>query len=208
VARDADVHFVTHWRVAGTVEEVTAVFRRGADLPRWWPAVYLDAREIDPGDERGLGCVTQLRSKGWLPYTLRWRSTAVEVRHPHGFTIEATGDFVGRGVWAFAQEGEWVDLTYDWRVRTNRPLLRHGGLLLGPLYAWNHRWAMRTGEESLRLELLRRRATGRGRGDRGRVPPPPGPTPTSPLPLLLATSALLGAVGGVLASTLRARARR
>lgn len=104
---------MTRWRVAGTVEEVTAVFRRGADLPRWWPAVYLEARERDAGGADGLGGVTDLRSKGWLPYTLRWRSTAVEVRQPHGFTIAATGNFAGRGVWTFARDGDWADLTFD-----------------------------------------------------------------------------------------------
>ena len=184
-----DYHFVTRWRVPGSVEEVTAVFRRGADLPRWWPAVYLDAQERDPGDEQGLGYVTELWSKGWLPYTVRWRSTAVEVRHPHGFTIEATGDFVGRGDWTFVQDGAWVSMTYDWRIRADRPLLRHGSLLLRPLYACNHRWAMQRGEESLRLELARRRAT--TPEEQARIPPPPGPTMTSPIALLAAGAAVL-----------------
>jgi hypothetical protein len=208
VARDdfRVYRFVTRWRVRGTVEEVTAVFRRGADLPRWWPAVYLSAREVDPGDERGLGCVTELRSKGWLPYTLRWRSTAVEVRHPHGFTIEAAGDFVGRGAWTFEQEGEWVRSTYDWRVRTNPALLRWGAWLFRPLYAWNHRWAMRTGEESLRLELARRRAA--TAEARARVPPPPRPTPTTPLWPILAGAALGGGVGVAVLAAGASRTRR
>jgi hypothetical protein len=201
--RDDDYHLVSHWRVPGTVEEVTEVFRRGADLPRWWPAVYLDAWERDPGDGQGLGYVTELRSKGWLPYTVRWRSTAVEVRHPHGFTIEAAGDFVGRGVWTFLQDGQWVDMTYDWRVRTNRPLLRRGARLFKPLFAWNHRWAMRTGEESLRLELARRRAA--TPAERARVPPPPCPAPTSPLRLLLGVAAVIGTGVGLAALARRQR---
>jgi hypothetical protein len=186
-----DYHFVTHWRVPGTVEEVTTVFRSGADLPRWWPAVYLDARELNPGDEDGLGYITDLHSKGWLPYTLRWRSKAIEVRHPHGFTIEATGDFVGRGIWTFEQDGAWVNMTYDWQIKADNPLLRHGALLLKPLYRFNHRWAMKQGEQSLRLELARRRA--RTPEERIAIPAPPGPTTISPILLLLVAAIVLGA---------------
>jgi hypothetical protein len=185
---------------------VTAVFRKGAELSRWWPAVYLDARELDPGDENGLGYVTELHSKGWLPYTVRWRSEAVEVRHPHGFTIEATGDFVGRGAWTFAQDGDWVEMTYDWRITADRPLLRRGALLLRPLYAFNHRWAMRRGEESLKLELARRRAA--TPEERTRIPAPPGPTTTSPIPLLGAVAGVLGAGAGLAYLALSARRSR
>ncbi|HEU4792349.1 MAG TPA: SRPBCC family protein [Nitrolancea sp.] len=194
MARD-DYHLVTRWRVLGTVEEVTEVLRRGTDFPRWWPAVYLDVRELDPGDENGLDAVIDLHSKGWLPYTIRWRSRAVEVRHPWGFTIEATGDFVGHGVWTFEQDSDWVNVTYDWRVRTTSPLLRYGAVLFKPLYEWNHRWAMTKGEESLKLELARRSAsTPAAYAD---IPAPPGPTTTSPVPLLIAVAGIVGAGAGL-----------
>ncbi len=37
----------------------------------------------------------RLLTKGKLPYTLKWQFEVVDVRHPHGFTIEADGDFEG-----------------------------------------------------------------------------------------------------------------
>ena len=52
-----------------------------------------------------------------------------------------------------------MDVTYDWRLRAEKPLLRSLSFLLKPLFEANHRWAMAQGEESLRLELARRRAT-------------------------------------------------
>ena len=51
-----------------------------------------------------------------------------------------------------------VDITYDWRLRAEKPLLRNLSFLLKPLFEANHRWAMAQGEESLKLELARRRA--------------------------------------------------
>jgi len=35
-----DYHFVTHWRVRGTVKEILDILSDAEDLPRWWPSVY------------------------------------------------------------------------------------------------------------------------------------------------------------------------
>jgi hypothetical protein len=172
---DNDYHFVTRWRVPGTVQEVADILFDAADLGRWWPSVYLDVRELNPGDERGVGKEIALFTKGWLPYTLRWSFRVVEQHFPYGFTIEAFGDFVGRGVWTLAQDGPWVDIVYDWKIRADKPLLRWLSPLLRPLFEANHRWAMAKGEESLRLELARRHT--HSAAERAAIPPPPPPTP-------------------------------
>lgn len=168
-------HFTTHWRVHSTVQEVSEILGNAPDLVRWWPAVYLEVQELEPGDPAtGLGRVISLYTKGWLPYTLRWQFRVTESRWPNGFSLEAWGDFVGTGVWIFDQIGEWVDITYDWRVTADKPLLRRLSFLLKPIFSANHQWAMRRGEESLRLELARRHA--RTAAERTAVAPPPGPS--------------------------------
>jgi hypothetical protein len=169
-----DYVFVTRWRVTGDIQTVAEILENAAELPRWWPAVYLEVAVDDPGDARGVGKRVRLYTKGWLPYTLRWSYRVVESRSPHGFTIAAEGDFEGRGIWTLVQDGTGVEITYDWRIRAEKPLLRWFSFALKPLFAANHRWAMARGEESLRLEL-RRRAAAAG-ADRARIPPPPGPT--------------------------------
>jgi hypothetical protein len=179
----SDYHFITHWRVLGTVTEVSEVLQNPGDLSRWWPSVYLKTEELSVGDQAGIGRVVRVLTKGWLPYTLSWQLEVVASRRPFGFTIEATGDFVGRGSWLFEQEGAWVDVTFDWRVRVEKPGVRQLSPLLKPLFAANHRWAMRRGQESLIAELERRRAG----GTPGRLPP--RATTTSPVPLLLAGAA-------------------
>jgi len=87
-----------------------------------------------------------------------------------GYALTATGDLKGNGRWTFEQDGPEVVITYDWRVSANKPLLRRLTWLVRPLFA-AHRWAMARGEESLRLELRRRRAT--SEAELRRVPPPP-----------------------------------
>lgn len=168
-----EYHFVTRWCVEGTCLEISDVIGDAPALERWWPSVYLEVRVLEPGDTRGVGKRVSLYTKGWLPYTLRWSFCVSESREPHGFSIEAEGDFVGRGVWAFTQNGPYVDIEYDWRIRADKPLLRNLSFVMKPLFAANHRWAMARGLESLELELRRRRA--RSEDERRQVPAPPGP---------------------------------
>ncbi|HEY0005673.1 MAG TPA: SRPBCC family protein [Pyrinomonadaceae bacterium] len=169
-----DYHFITHWRVEGTVEEVADVIENVSELPRWWPSVYLDVQILEAGDERGVGRLVSVYTKGWLPYTLRWQFRLTDSRYPLGSTIEALGDFVGRGIWTFEQVDQHVNITYDWRIRAAKPLLAALSFIFKPLFAANHRWAMSRGLESLKLELARRRA--RSPEEAARIPSPPAPT--------------------------------
>jgi hypothetical protein len=153
-----DYHFVTHWRVKSTLPELSDILGNAPDLVRWWPSVYLDVQELEPGDDHGVGQVVSLYTKGWLPYTLRWKFRVTENRYPYGFTLRAWGDFNGRGIWTFKQAGEWVKVTYDWKISADKPVLRLLSPVLKPLFSANHRWAMAKGAESLKLELARRHA--------------------------------------------------
>jgi hypothetical protein len=178
-----EYHFITYWRVKSTVEEISQIIGNAPDLVRWWPAVYLEVQELEPGDAQGLGKVISLYTKGWLPYTLRWQFRVTESRYPYGFSLEAWGDFVGRGVWTFEPDGEWVNVTYDWKIRADKPLLRNLSFLFKPIFSANHRWAMAKGEESLHLELARRRAATAAK--RAHILPPPGPTGAEPILVLI-----------------------
>lgn len=164
--------FIDRWRVEGTVREVSDVIENGKDLPRWWPSVYLEVEELEPGGEGGLGKLITLRARGFLPYTLRINFRTIETRSPYGFTLKATGDLEGTGIWTFEQDGQFVNITYDWTIQANKPVIRRLSFLLKPLFAANHRWTMKRGEESLKIELARRRA--RTPEEAASIPPPPG----------------------------------
>ena len=152
-------------------------------LARWWPSVYLEIREVAPGDDdSGLGKVVELWTKGFLPYTLRWRFTVTESDPPTGFRIEAEGDFVGRGIWtvradraADAPGGPHTTVIYDWLIVAEKGLLRRLSPVMKPVFGANHRWAMAKGEESLRIELARRHAAS-DPTIADAIPRPPDPT--------------------------------
>ena len=160
-------HFVTNWWFEARIEEVADILSDAPGLARWWPSVYLDVKELKPAAPNGSGRVIGLWTKGYLPYTLKWNFTVTESTPPTGFKLVAHGDFEGTGVWTLHQDGDFVEVTYDWRIAAEKPLLRYGSFALRPFFAANHRWAMARGQESLELELRRRR----GEKD---VPAPPG----------------------------------
>ena len=149
--------FLTNWRVRATIQEVYDILADPFGLARWWPSVYLEVKQLGP-PEPGTGPLIGLHTKGWLPYTLRWNFRVVESTPPHGFKLVAHGDFEGTGAWTLRQDGDFAGITYDWRIKAEKPLLRYGSFALRPFFAANHRWAMRQGEESLKRELERKRA--------------------------------------------------
>jgi len=193
VSAPNDYQFVTRWRVEGTCGEVADIFDDPLSLARWWPSVYLDVREAPPANGGSGRRRIAVHTKGWLPYTLRWEFEVVESRYPYGLTLIAHGDFEGRGIWEFRQDGRFVEATYDWQLRAEKPILRNLSFLLKPIFEANHRWAMARGEESLRLELLRRRAT--SDAVRAGVASPPGPVTYAGVAVIAGVVAVGVAVG-------------
>lgn len=151
----------SHWILDARIEEVAQILADIPGLTRWWPDVYLAAELLAPGDPvTGLGRRFAVHSRGFLPYTLRWRGEVVESDAPRCWTIAAEGDLAGRGTWTLAQVGRFADIRYDWQVTVEQPLLSRLAPLLRPAYAANHRWAMARGLEGLRREIAARRGAG------------------------------------------------
>lgn len=171
---DNAYHFIDRWRVKGDVTEVADILEDALSLPRWWGSVYFEVKEVEPGVEHGIGKLISLRAGGWLPYTLRINFRTVESRYPHGFAMDATGDLEGKGIWTFEQDGDFVNVTYDWTIQANKPIIQRLSFLLKPIFRSNHNWTMRRGEESLKLELLRRRT--KTKDEVTKVPNPPAPS--------------------------------
>jgi len=159
----------TLWHVRGRIQDVAAVLSRPEEFPSWWGDVYLSCTTVKSGDPMGIGQTVAVCSKGWLPYRLNWQGTLVENHMPQSWTVEATGDLVGRGIWTLTQRGDVAEVAYDWSVSSDRFLFR----LLAPFFRWlmisNHRWAMQKGEEGLQKELNRLADASHSIGDAAKV---------------------------------------
>ena len=150
-------HILSRWRVKAGVEEVYDIVSQPLEYPRWWPSVYLSSKEIAPGSPDAAGRRVMFRTKGLLPWTLSWESSFTEAVPPHRIVMETAGDFTGRGVWTFVQDGDFADITFDWTLAVTSPL-RYLSKALRPVVVANHEWAMEQGEICLREELIRYRA--------------------------------------------------
>ncbi|HUX88422.1 MAG TPA: hypothetical protein VMW65_15580 [Chloroflexota bacterium] len=83
--------------------------------------------------------------------------------------------------------GRVIDLyTKGWLPYT----LRRLSFVLKPVFAANHRWAMARGEESLTIELARRRE--KTAAKRMQIPAPPGPASLSLGSLVVGLAAVAG----------------
>jgi len=189
-------HFITRWRVRGTAEEVFGILSQPVEYPRWWPSVYLMVRELAPGDRDGEGRRVRLLTKGWLPYQLRWEASTTESRRPNRIAVRATGDFEGRGIWSIMEDGPFTDVTFDWKLAAEKPLLRYLSPLLRPAFEANHRWAMRQGLKSLELELARYRAG--TVEEMNSIAPPDGPSKLWTKALAAGAMLAAGLIAGLL----------
>jgi hypothetical protein len=108
------------------------------------------------GGEDGVGRVTDITTRGILPYDVTWRVEVLETRRPELIRVKASGDVIGLGTWQLRDDDGAVHLSYLWRVRVGKPWMQKFEFLLKPVFAANHNWVMRRGELGLRAELSRR----------------------------------------------------
>lgn len=155
--KNSDYHFITNWQVDATPTEIYEIISNSKNLTNWWGSVYLDLKVLEEGGEGGLSKLVELYTKGWLPYTLRWQFRVIRIDKPQIIEIQAIGDFAGRGIWKFEQTNDGkCNITYDWKITAEKPFLKKMSFVLKPIFSANHLWAMRKGEESLKLEIRRR----------------------------------------------------
>lgn len=149
--------FQSTWRVQGRIEELADLLLDTDSLPCWWPSAFFEARTLKVGNDQSEGRVFDLVTRGWLPYTLRFRMRVKHTDYPRKFVLVSTGDFVGRAVGRLYQDSGVACVNFDWRLRVRKPLLRWLSPIARPVLKSNHYWMMRRGQESLGIEIHRRR---------------------------------------------------
>jgi len=163
--------FRSQWRVEATPEEAFHIVGDWSAMPQWWPACVVRADVLDPGDANGVGSVFHMHTRGWLPYVIRSQMETVEKQFPHTIRTRAGGELRGEGSWRFLADGSFVNIEAEMKLVAEKPIIKYLSFALWPLFAGNHYWSMRLGEQSLRLEVERRRA--RSEEARRLIPAPP-----------------------------------
>jgi uncharacterized protein YndB with AHSA1/START domain len=145
----AEYQFVDTWDVPLPIEEAYDLLGDPLRYPEWWPEAF-PAAEGDPGPPTP-GNRVDVVSRGFLPYTLRWTLTCVEVERPTRIDARMDGDFVGTSTWTLTEvDGGTTRAVLDFRPSVTKRGVRELSPLLRPLFRANHRWAMARGQDAVR----------------------------------------------------------
>ena len=153
----SEYRLTARWELEASPREVFDLILDSASYPRWWPAVFLASRVLEPGDDRGVGRLVEVRTAAFLLLTLRWRYRVRAVRPAERLAVETSGDLDGLGVWAFEPDDARTIVRFSWRGRVTRAPFRQLPTFLRPVFRSCQRWAMERGFTSLLLEVWRRR---------------------------------------------------
>ena len=111
----------------------------------------ISTREDDPGDEHGIGRSGEIVWRAPFGYRVRFVITARRIERPALLEASAEGDLSGAGTWRFepGPDGGSTDVTFDWRVGSEKALVRAAAPLLRRILVWNHDRLMAVGERAL-----------------------------------------------------------
>jgi uncharacterized protein YndB with AHSA1/START domain len=149
-------HFdlVSHWCIPAPVERVWASLVDIEAWPRWWPGVVA-TRMVQPGDAGGVGRVQRIEWRGWFGHRIVTEIEVVEVLRHERLRGRSRGQLDGEGLWLLRGDGGTTHITYVWRVRLARGWMRGVAPLMAPVFRWNHRAAMASGERGLARWVMR-----------------------------------------------------
>jgi uncharacterized protein YndB with AHSA1/START domain len=156
----ASYNFLTTWLLEAPREPVFEAIHDQARWPQWWRGVE-EAEEIEPGGDDGVGSVSRLVWRSWLPYRVEFEVTTQRVERPHLMEGHAVGELTGIGRWRLFERGGVTAVLYEWNVSTTRRWMNALAPVARPVFAWNHDWVMARGGEGI-AQLLGCRLVARG----------------------------------------------
>ena len=148
----AEYSFLTTWLLESPRQQVWAAIHDEERWPEWWRGVEV-AEELRPGDAEGVGSVSRMVWKSWLPYRVEFEVLTTRVDYPDLMEGRASGELEGVGRWRLYEQGGVTAVIYQWNVVTTRPWMNALAPALRPIFEWNHDWVMRQGGEGLARRL-------------------------------------------------------
>jgi uncharacterized protein YndB with AHSA1/START domain len=144
----AEYSFLTTWLLESPRDPVWAAIHDEERWPEWWRGVEV-AEELRPGDAEGVGSISRMVWKSWLPYRVEFEVLTTRVDYPDLMEGRASGGLEGVGRWRLYEQGGVTAVIYQWNVATTRPWMNALAPALRPVFEWNHDWVMRQGGEGL-----------------------------------------------------------
>jgi mannose-6-phosphate isomerase-like protein (cupin superfamily) len=149
----AEYRFLDKWFIPHPIEVVFDALLHGEDYPRWWGEAWKRVTPLGEIATATVGAKTEVIAGGFLPYTITLELEVERIERPHLLAVVSRGDLEGTGVWRLHEFEGGTAVSYDWRVRAGKPLIRRFSPIVKPLFRANHTWVMRRGEVALQRWL-------------------------------------------------------
>lgn len=149
----ATFHLTTTWKIPASIETSWFSIIDVEAWPNWWK--YVDTViEIQPGDESGINAIHSYNWGTCLPYHLIFELQVTNLIPYKLIEFDAKGDLTGSGFCKFKQKSNCTIVQFNWNVQTSKPWMSFISNIAYPVFEWNHRRVMQSGEQSLiqRLE--------------------------------------------------------
>jgi mannose-6-phosphate isomerase-like protein (cupin superfamily)/uncharacterized protein YndB with AHSA1/START domain len=145
--------FLDKWFIPHPIDDVFEALLHGEDYPRWWGEAWKRVTPIGDTPTGSVGAKTEVIAGGFLPYTIKLELEVERIERPQLLAVLSRGDLEGTGTWRLHEFDGGTAVSYDWRVRASKPLIRRFSPVVKPLFRANHTWVMRRGELALRRWL-------------------------------------------------------
>jgi mannose-6-phosphate isomerase-like protein (cupin superfamily)/uncharacterized protein YndB with AHSA1/START domain len=149
----AEYRFLDKWFIPHPIDAVFEALLHAEDYPRWWGEAWKRVTPIGDTPAGAVGAKTEVIAGGFLPYTIALELEVERVERPHLISVISRGDLEGTGTWRLHEFEGGTAVSYDWRVRAGKPLIRRFSPIVKPLFRANHTWVMRRGQGALQRWL-------------------------------------------------------
>lgn len=143
----------TSWHLDVPHERITFVVTDPMSILQWWAPVFLRGEVLGNQNAPQDGFRARFQTKGFLPHTFQFIAE-IKRQDAHHLTITTSGDFDGVGTIDVTPQGAQTKVDVEWRVRVDHPYMQPFLKLLKPVFVWNHKWAMRQGQQGLESFVL------------------------------------------------------
>lgn len=143
---------VSIWHLDAPVDQVWRELTDARRWPDWWSFVE-NVEQIESGEPDGLHSLWRHAWRTLLPYRLDFLLRIVRIEAPRLLEAQVSGDLAGLGRCCLEATQTGTILRFDWRVRACKPWMRWLAPWARPLFLWNHKKVMQSGERQLRARL-------------------------------------------------------
>jgi len=140
-------HLTTTWKTQASIESCWLSIIDVKAWPSWWK--YVDkVVEIKPGDASGINATHHYIWSTCLPYQLAFDLRVTKIVPYKLIAFDAQGDLTGNGYCKLTHKNNQTDIKFYWNVQTSKPWMSFIAGFARPVFEWNHRRVMLSGQQS------------------------------------------------------------